>query len=102
MKVVLISFFVGVTFLIGIFMNFLYSEGWGPTRGPRVFYLGLWPAILYMIIPLSGPPCYTPVILPKYLEKYQVFTMGARLLYLPVKLKRVYNWGPRGPGFSEI
>ena len=53
------------------------------------FYLGLWPAIL-----LSGPPCYTPVILPKYLEKYQVFTKGARLLYLPVKLKRVYNGGP--------
>ena len=51
MKVVLnFSFFVGVTFLIGIFMNFLYSEG----SGPSVFYISLWPAILYMIIPLSG------------------------------------------------
>ena len=27
-----------------------------------------------------------------YLGKYQVFTTGARLLYLPVKLKRGYNW----------
>ena len=37
-----------------------------------------------------------------YLGKYQVFTIGARPLYLPVKLKRVYNGGPLDPGFSEI
>ena len=28
--------------------------------------------------------------------------MGSRLLYLPVKLKRVYNGIPLDPGFTEI
>ena len=65
-----------------------------------VFYINKPVTLLFlqMIIPLSGIPCYVPVIL---FGKYQVFTIGARLLYLPVKLKRVYNGIPDFQKFKK-
>ena len=93
MKVVLIQLFRGGNLFDRYIYEFLVLRG----IGPECF---LHKPVTCYFIHDHTIKWYIPVILPKYQGKYQVFTIGARLLYLPVKLKRVYNGGPIVIGVS--